>query len=84
MLEVQHESISDLKKMIAFLLEKQKKKKKSSRPGASSSKSKGKEKMGANSTIKNTDGEKIFEYEVPKFHLKIKIILKTKIIMSIG
>ena len=62
MLQVQQESINDLKKMIALLLEKPKKLK-SSKPGASSSKSKGKEKVGENSTSENTNDKNNFRYE---------------------
>jgi len=66
MLQVQQESINDLKKMITFLLEKLKKKLKSSRPGASSSRSKDKEKVGENSASKDTDGENNLNYEIFK------------------
>ena len=63
MLQVQQEFINDLKKMIALLLEKSKKKPKSLRPSTSSSKRKGKEKIGGIFTSKNTGNENNFDYE---------------------
>jgi len=69
MLQVQYESINDLKKMIALLLDKPKKKPKSSRPNASSSKpskNKDKEKIDESSTLKILIGENNFKYEIPK------------------
>jgi len=57
MLQAQQESINNLKKMIALLLDKQKKKTPmSSRLGASFSK--GKEKKGENSNFEHSDGNK--------------------------
>ena len=65
MLQVQQESINDLKKMIAILIEKLKKKLESLRPDCSSSTGKGKKK-GENSTFENTKDENNFEYKIPK------------------
>ena len=70
MLQAQPESINDLKKMTALLLEKQKRKPKNSKTSASSSKIKGKEE-GENSTSEYCDGnENNFGYENPESYFE--------------
>jgi len=67
MLQAQHESINDLKNIIALLLKKSMKKTKSPKTKASSHKSKGKKKKGENSISEHFDGnENNFWYENPE------------------
>ena len=66
MLQVQQESINDLKKMITLLLERRKKPKSLKPCGSFSKHSKGKNEEGESSTSEKTDGENNFNCEISK------------------